>query len=68
MTDPVCRQRALDAIDANASELRAVSQFIHDHPEIALQEVKSSAAAADMLEKLGFEVERGIAGDIAQAL
>lgn len=62
MTDPVSRQRALDAIDANANELRAVSQFIHDHPEIALQEVQSSAAAADVLERLGFEVERGIAG------
>ena len=56
------RQAALDAIDAHAAELRAVSQFIHDHPEIALEEVQSSAAAADILERLGFEVERGIAG------
>lgn len=56
------RQSALDAIDRHAEELRAVSQFIHDHPEIALEEVRSSAAAADTLEKLGFEVERGIAG------
>ena len=49
MTDPAARQRALDAIDEHAVELRAVSQFIHDHPEIALQEVQSSAAAADVL-------------------
>lgn len=56
------RQLVLDAIDANAAELRAVSQFIHDHPEIALEEVQSSAAAADVLEKFGFQVERGIAG------
>ncbi len=62
MTSESRRQLALDAIDAHAGELRAVSQFIHDHPEIALHEVKSSAAAADILEKLGFTVERGIAG------
>ncbi len=62
MTNDARRQQILEAIDANAAELRAVSQFIHDHPEIALEEVKSSAAAADVLEKFGFEVERGIAG------
>ena len=62
MTDPALRQRALDAIDQHADELKSVSQFIHDHPEIALEEVRSSAAAADILEKLGFDVERGIAG------
>jgi amidohydrolase len=62
MTDPALRQAALDAIDMHSPLLRKVSQFIHDHPEIALQEVQSSAAAADVLEELGFEVERGIAG------
>jgi amidohydrolase len=56
------RQLVLDTIDAHADELRAVSQFIHDHPEIALEEVRSSEAAASLLEKFGFEVERGIAG------
>jgi amidohydrolase len=62
MTSDSQRQRALSAIDTSTDELRAVSQFIHDHPEIALEEVQSSAAAADVLEKFGFEVERGIAG------
>jgi amidohydrolase len=62
MTDETRRQRALETIDASASELRAVSQFIHDHPEIALEEVQASAAAADALERSGFTVERGIAG------
>ncbi len=62
MPKTTARQAALDAIDQHADELRAVSQFIHDHPEIALQEVQSSAAAADVLERLGFDVERGIAG------
>lgn len=62
MTVETRRQRAIDAIDASAGELRAVSQFIHDHPEIALEEVQSSAAAADALERSGFIVQRGIAG------
>lgn len=62
MTDESRRQLVLDAIDANATELREVSQFIHDHPEIALEEVRSSSAAADALEKFGFTVERGVAG------
>jgi len=56
------RQLALDAIDVHADKLREVSQFIHDHPEIALEEMQSSAAAAAVLENIGFEVERGIAG------
>ncbi len=62
MSEISSRQLALDAIDQHAPLLRSVSQFIHDHPEIALQEVQSSAAAADVLEELGFDVERGIAG------
>lgn len=62
MTSEIQRARAVHAIDLHADELRAVSQFIHDHPEIAMEEAQSSAAAADILEKLGFEVERGIAG------
>ncbi len=62
MTNETRRQVALETIDTHAAELRAISQFIHDHPEIALQEVQSSAAAADVLEKFGFEVERGVAG------
>lgn len=62
MTTDAQRQLVLDAIDQHAAELRSVSQFIHDHPEIALEEVQSSAAAAAALENLGFDVERGIAG------
>jgi len=56
------QQRVLDAIDANATDLVELSQFIHDNPEPALEEVKSSAACADFLEARGFRVERGIAG------
>ena len=52
---------ALRAIDDAAGDLIALSKFIHDNPEIALQEVRSSAACADFLEERGFTVERGVA-------
>lgn len=55
-------KRALEAIDMHADRLRNVSQFIHDHPEVALKEFEASAAAAGLLESVGFEVERNIAG------
>jgi amidohydrolase len=50
------------AIDDAADDLIALSKFIHDNPEIALEEVRSSAASADFLEERGFTVERGVAG------
>ena len=53
---------AVRAIDDAADDLIALSKFIHDNPEIALQEVRSSAACADFLEQRGFAVERGVAG------
>jgi amidohydrolase len=56
------RQRVTDAIDEAADDLIALSRFIHAHPEIALEEVKSSAACAEFLAARGFEVERGVAG------
>jgi amidohydrolase len=56
------RQRVTDAIDEASDDLIALSRFIHAHPEIALEEVKSSAACAEFLAARGFEVERGVAG------
>src|SRR5918993_2762738 len=53
---------AVRAIDEAAEDLIALSKFIHDNPEIALQEVRSSAACAKFLEERGFTVERGVAG------
>src|SRR5215212_3847664 len=53
---------AVRAIDDAEDDLIALSKFIHDNPEIALEEVRSSAACADFLEKRGFAVERGVAG------
>lgn len=55
------RVRVVEAIDQAEAELIALSKFIHDNPEVALEEVKASAACADLLEKHGFRVERGVA-------
>ena len=55
------RQAALDAIDAAADDLIALSRFIHANPEVAMQEVRASAACADVLAARGFVVQRGVA-------
>lgn len=55
------REAAIAAIDAQADALIELSRYIHSNPEIAMQEVKGSKAAADFLEARGFKVERGVA-------
>jgi amidohydrolase len=55
------QQRIVDRIDREAGALIELSKFIHSHPEIAMEEVQSSAACADFVEKRGFEVNRGVA-------
>jgi amidohydrolase len=50
------------AVDRLADELDALSRQIHDHPELAYQEVKAAAWLGDFLAKHGFKVERGVAG------
>src|SRR5437762_14382603 len=50
------------AVDRLADELEALSRQIHDHPELAYQEVKAAAWLGDFLAKQGFKVERGVAG------
>jgi amidohydrolase len=59
--DHVGRQ-IIETIDEASPALNELSRYIHSNPEIALQEVKASAACADLLEANGFEVERGVAG------
>jgi len=56
------RSVAVAAIDTAADDLVALSRFVHDHPEVAMQERLASAAAADFLAARGFAVERGVAG------
>jgi aminobenzoyl-glutamate utilization protein B len=49
-------------IEQNGDTLRAVNQTIWSHPEIGLQEHLASAELIGLLEREGFQVERGIAG------
>lgn len=54
------KKRAAAEIDRRRKELVDVSLRIHANPEIAFEEVKSSALLADFLEGNGFAVERGV--------
>jgi len=47
--------------DKIAPELIAMREDIHCHPELGLQEKRTSALAADFLRKLGLEVRTGFA-------
>ncbi len=55
------REIAASAIQRHADELIALSHFVHAHPELGYVEFESSGAVADLAEKSGFQVERGIA-------
>ena len=50
------------AVDRLADDLEKLSRQIHDHPELAFQEVKAAAWLAEFLDTQGFKVERGVAG------
>lgn len=54
------KQRATSSIDGRRDELIALSLKIHANPEIAFEEVESSALIADYLEDNGFSVDRGV--------
>lgn len=55
------RQAVIRAIDEARDDLIALSKFIHDHPETALEEVQASGACAALLERAGFAVTRNVA-------
>ena len=55
------QKRVIDRIDREAGALIELSKFIHAHPEIAMEEVESSAACAKFAEDRGFQVSRGVA-------
>jgi len=52
----------IQAVEGLADELEGLSRQIHDHPELAYQEVKACAWLSDFLARQGFEVDGGIAG------
>jgi amidohydrolase len=50
------------AVDRLADDLEALSRKIHDHPELAYQEVQAAGWLSEYLAAQGFAVERGVAG------
>jgi metal-dependent amidase/aminoacylase/carboxypeptidase family protein len=60
LMDPL-QQRVVDRIDRETGALIDLGKFIHSHPEIAMEEVESSAACAEFVERRGFRVRRRVA-------
>ncbi|MEA2593358.1 MAG: hypothetical protein QOD62_3189, partial [Actinomycetota bacterium] len=56
------KERVRRRIDTEASSLIRLSHTIHGHPELAYEEVRSSALLAAALEEAGLNVERGAYG------
>jgi amidohydrolase len=52
----------IDRINAYAGELTVLRHDLHAHPELGFEEVRTAGIVADLLEKFGCEVHRGIAG------
>lgn len=65
-TVAMLKTEANKTIDAKHDVLVGISDTLHANPEIAFQEIKSSALLCDALEKNGFAVKRGV-GSLATA-
>jgi len=60
------RRTALERVEEVRESVTAVARDIHAHPELGYEEHHASAALADLLERLGFAVTRGV-GDTPTA-
>ena len=56
------KKAALSHVDALGEEVHAMSMTLWEHAETALLEDRSADYLADLLEREGFAVERGVAG------
>lgn len=61
------RETVTSAVSAWSERLVGLSHSLHDEPETALQEHRSAAKTADLLEAAGFDVTRGV-GELPTAL
>ena len=50
------------AVEAEGRSALAAMRFVHEHPELGHEERECAAYLASVLERGGFEVERGLAG------
>ena len=51
-----------EKIAQSHDEMTEWRRTLHEHPETAFEEVKTSQFVADKLESFGIKVERGLAG------
>jgi aminobenzoyl-glutamate utilization protein B len=58
----VAKATAIDFVDAASDQFRETNRTIWGFAEPSLEEYQSAAYLADLLERHGFEVERGVAG------
>ena len=56
------KAQAVELVDGMKDELTALSQQIHDNPEIAFHEVQAASWITERLRQHGFQVESGAAG------
>ncbi len=56
------RRAIVDEIDRHAPTLKAIALEIHANPELGFEEHRAAKLWSDLLEREGFDVERGIAG------
>ena len=56
------KDRAGEAIDRHAGELREISIYLYENPELAYEERLAAKRLTHYLEEKGFDVERGIGG------
>lgn len=56
------KKEVVQAIESKYSTYSAIAKQIWEYAEVGYKETKSSALLADVLEKAGFTVERGVAG------
>jgi aminobenzoyl-glutamate utilization protein B len=56
------KRRAAEEVDRFSAEIGSLAGRLWTYSETALRETRSSALLADLLEREGFRVERGVAG------
>ncbi len=58
---PPAKRAALEAVDELAADIHEMSMTLWSYAETAMLESRSAAFLADLLEREGFQVERGVA-------